>query len=63
MDERETLRATLKTTDASIRRNSLGNPIRYTCGAILHDRGDPAAMAEHAPHVQAAAEARRRNER
>jgi hypothetical protein len=40
--------------DAFAKANPLSEPFRCVCGAVLHDPGDSAVMAEHAPHVQAA---------
>jgi hypothetical protein len=40
--------------DYCARANGLGKPFVCSCGAVLHDPGDSAVMAEHAPHVQAA---------
>ena len=40
--------------DYCARANGPGKPFVCPCGAVLHDPGDAAVMAEHAPHVQAA---------
>src|ERR1700747_2513946 len=40
--------------DYGARANGPGKPFVCPCGAVLHDPGDAAVMAEHAPHVQAA---------
>jgi hypothetical protein len=40
--------------DAFAKANPLSEPFRCVCGAVLHNPGDSAVMAEHAPHVQAA---------
>jgi hypothetical protein len=39
--------------DAFAKANPLSEPF-VVCGAVLHDPGDSAVMAKHAPHVQAA---------
>ena len=41
--------------DYCARANGPGKPFVCPCGAVLHDPGDAAVMAEHAPHVQAGA--------
>lgn len=54
MAERDqALCAILKAVDESAARNR-GQLIVCASGTVLHDAGDPAVMAEHAPHVQAA---------
>jgi hypothetical protein len=45
------------------KKNPPSPPFRCACGAVLDNPGDPKVMAVHAPHVQAAADERRRRMR
>jgi hypothetical protein len=49
--------------DQQTKINPPSPPFVCACGAVLTNPADPKVMAVHAPHVQAAAEARERERR
>ncbi|MCP3462532.1 hypothetical protein [Bradyrhizobium sp. CCGUVB23] len=57
-ERRRTLNAILDAIESAAKANGPGK-IRCVCGAVLKDPGDPATMAEHAPHVATIAGLRR----